>query len=185
MKTDGVNVETSQITTAGSLLKLVTVALIAAIRVVQLVIGRDGSTGQKLTDVIADPVEVPALQAIHTTLEGRTQKLKNPHDPTSLAWYAWIAARLVRLHLQGLQAAGTQDHGARPEKTRCHDRRLLAGKSFRTYRTLVARSSGRDLRRSSTHADRAPCHTGSPRSCRTASGSAPRCGRHRSRSARP
>lgn len=94
MKTDGVNVETSQITTPGSLLKLVTVALIAAIRVMQLVIGRDGSTGQKLTDVIADPVEVPALQAINTTLEGRTQKLKNPHDPTSLAWYAWIAARL-------------------------------------------------------------------------------------------
>jgi hypothetical protein len=142
MKTDGVNVETSQITTPGSLLKLVTVALIAAIRVVQLVIGRDGSTGQKLTDVIADPVEVPALQAIHTTLEGRTQKLKNPHDPTSLAWYAWIAARLVRLHLQGLQAAGTQDHGVRPEKTRCHDRRLLAGKSFRTYRPLVAALAG-------------------------------------------
>jgi hypothetical protein len=139
MKTDGVNVETSQITTPGSLLKLVTVALIAAIRVVQLVIGRDGSTGQKLTDVIADPVEVPALQAIHTTLEGRTQKLKNPHDPTSLAWYA---ARLVRLHLQGLQAAGTQDHGVRPEKTRCHDRRLLAGKSFRTYRPLVAALAG-------------------------------------------
>jgi hypothetical protein len=94
MKTDGVNIETSQITTPGSLLKLVTVALIAAIRVMQLVIGRDGSTGQRLTDVIADPIEVPALQAINTTLEGRTQKLKNPHDPASLAWYAWIAARL-------------------------------------------------------------------------------------------
>ena len=71
-----------------------TVALIAAIRVMQLVIGRDGSTGQRLTDVIADSVEVPALQAINTTLEGRTQKLKNPHDPASLAWCAWIAARL-------------------------------------------------------------------------------------------
>ncbi len=94
MKTDGVDVETSQITTPGSLLKLVTVALIAAIRVMQLVVGRDGSTGQMLTDVIADPVEVPALQAINTTLQGRTEKLKNPHDPASLAWYAWIVARL-------------------------------------------------------------------------------------------
>jgi hypothetical protein len=53
MKTDGVDVETSQITTPGSLLKLVTVALIAAVRVMQLVMGRDGSTGQMLTDVIA------------------------------------------------------------------------------------------------------------------------------------
>jgi hypothetical protein len=93
MKTDGVDVETSQITTPGSLLKLVTVALLAAIRVMQLVIGRDGSTGQELTDV-ADPIELPALQAISTSLEGRTEKLKNPFDPASLAWYAWIAARL-------------------------------------------------------------------------------------------
>jgi len=93
MKTDGVDVETSQITTPGSLLKLVTVALLAAIRVMQLVIGRDGTTGQELTDV-ADPIEVPALQAISTSLEGRTEKLKNPFDPASLAWYAWIAARL-------------------------------------------------------------------------------------------
>jgi len=93
MKTDGVDVETSQITTPGSLLKLVTVALLAAIRVLQLVMGRDGSTHQPLTDVIADPTEVPALQAINATLEGRTEKLKNPFDPASLAWYAWIAAR--------------------------------------------------------------------------------------------
>jgi len=93
MKTDGVDVETSQITTPGSLLKLVTVALLAAIRVMQLVIGRDGTTGQALADV-ANPIEAPALQAISNSLEGRTEKLKNPHDPASLAWYAWIAARL-------------------------------------------------------------------------------------------
>ena len=94
MKTDGVDVETSQITTPGSLLKLVTIALIAAVRVMQLVMGRDGSTGQPLTDVVADPAEVPALRAINGTLEGRTEKLKNPFDPASLAWYAWIAAPL-------------------------------------------------------------------------------------------
>ena len=93
MKTNGVDVETSQITTPGSLLKLVIVALIAAIRVMQLVIGRDGSTGQALSDV-ADPADVPALRAISVSLEGRTEKLKNPFDPASLAWYAWIAARL-------------------------------------------------------------------------------------------
>ena len=95
MKTDGVDVETSQITTPGSLLKLVTVALIAAVRVMQLVIGRDGSTGQKLTDVIADPAEVPALQAINATLEGRTAEAEEPASiRRRLAWYAWIAARL-------------------------------------------------------------------------------------------
>lgn len=94
MKTDGVDVETSQVTTPNSLLKLVTVALITAVRLMQLVIGRDGSTGQKLSDVVAIPAEVPALRAISQSLEGCTDKLKNPHDPDSLAWYAWIAARL-------------------------------------------------------------------------------------------
>ena len=34
------------------------------------------------------------MQAINATLEGRTAKLKNPFDPSSLAWYAWIAARM-------------------------------------------------------------------------------------------
>ena len=91
MKTDGVDVETSQITSTGNLLKLLTVALIAALRVMQLVMGR---TGQPLSDVIVDAAETPALQAINATLEGRTEKLKNPSDPSSLAWYAWIAARL-------------------------------------------------------------------------------------------
>lgn len=94
MKTDGMDVETSQITTPNNLLKLVTVALIAAVRVMQLVIGRDPATGQKLTDVIGSPAEVQALQAINATLEGRTEKLKNPHKPDSLAWYYWIAARM-------------------------------------------------------------------------------------------
>ena len=94
MKTDGVDVETSQITTPNSLLKLVTVALIAAVRIMQLVIGRDGKTEQPLTDVIADPVQLPALVAINKTLEGRTEKLKNPFDPSSLAWFSWIASRL-------------------------------------------------------------------------------------------
>jgi hypothetical protein len=56
--------------------------------------GRDGRTGQPLTDVIADPAEVPALHAINATFEGRTEKPRNPFDPASLAWYAWIAARL-------------------------------------------------------------------------------------------
>jgi len=94
MKTDGMDAQTSQITTPNSLLKLIVVALIAAIRIMQMVTGRDGKTGQPLTDAIADPAEVPALQAINATLQGRTEKLKNPHDPASLAWYAWIAARL-------------------------------------------------------------------------------------------
>lgn len=94
LKTAALDAESSQIVLPRNLANLVTVALIAATRVMQAVIGRDGATGQPLTDAIADPAEIPALQAINATLQGRTEKLKNPFDPTSLAWYVWIVARL-------------------------------------------------------------------------------------------
>jgi hypothetical protein len=93
LKMYGVAVQTSQITTPAALLKLVTIALVAAVRVVQLVVGRNANTGQTVTDV-ADPCDMVALRAICASLQGRTEKLKNPHDPNTLAWYHWIAARL-------------------------------------------------------------------------------------------
>jgi hypothetical protein len=33
-------------------------------------------------------------EAIGPTLEGNTERQKNPHPPHSLAWLAWIIARL-------------------------------------------------------------------------------------------
>jgi hypothetical protein len=37
---------------------------------------------------------LPAAEAIAPTLEGRTERQKNPHPLHSLAWLAWIIARL-------------------------------------------------------------------------------------------
>jgi hypothetical protein len=68
-------------------------ALIAAVRIVQIVIGRDGQTRQRMTDVI-DPVHAPALTALNGRIEVLTEKLKNPHPPGSLVWFSWIVARL-------------------------------------------------------------------------------------------
>jgi hypothetical protein len=34
------------------------------------------------------------LQHVQPTLEGKTEKQKNPHPPNTLAWAAWIIARL-------------------------------------------------------------------------------------------
>ena len=39
----------------------------------QLVMARDGSTSQPITDA-ADPADMPALRALNTSLEGRTEK---------------------------------------------------------------------------------------------------------------
>jgi hypothetical protein len=93
LKSAGLQVEQSQVVEARRFMKLVVVGLIAAVRIVQIVLGRDGQTGQGMQDAI-DPTSEPALQAINRRVEGRTEKLKNPHLPASLAWLAWIVARL-------------------------------------------------------------------------------------------
>ena len=40
------------------------------------------------------PAEIDTLQALLPTLEGKTALQKNPHPPQSLAWAAWIIAKL-------------------------------------------------------------------------------------------
>ena len=93
LKSHCLDIEASQTERAGSFTKLAVIALIAAARAMQLVLARDGSTGQPVTDAI-DAADREALNQLNASLEGRTAKLKNPHDPGLLAWYAWIVARL-------------------------------------------------------------------------------------------
>lgn len=92
MKSDGLDIEDSQLETAGRLLNLAALALVAAARTIQLVDARDGSA-RPATDVIASE-QIDAAAAISTTLEGATPRQQNPHPKGSLAWLSWIAARL-------------------------------------------------------------------------------------------
>lgn len=92
LKSDGLDIEDSQIETAGRLFKLAALGLVAAARIIQLVDARDGSSCPA-TDIL-DPDEIAAAAAICTPLEGDTQRQKNPHAEGSLAWLSWIAARL-------------------------------------------------------------------------------------------
>lgn len=93
LKSAGAEAESSQLDEARRFVKLAMVALIAAVRTMQLVLARDGGTAQPLSDA-AEPADCPMLRACNAKLEGRTAKLKNPHAPDSLAWLAWIVARL-------------------------------------------------------------------------------------------
>ncbi len=93
LKTHGLRIEDSQMEEARCFTKLAVIALIAAVRSMQLVLARDGGTGQPVTDA-ADPTDMPALRQLNASLEGRTEKLKNPNDQSTLAWFAWIVARL-------------------------------------------------------------------------------------------
>lgn len=93
MKTKGFDVEALRQEQDGPLENLVTAILIAAVKVMQLVHEREGHAKRPLTDVF-DPDDQPALERICRSLEGKTAKQKNPHVPGSLAYAAWIFARL-------------------------------------------------------------------------------------------
>jgi hypothetical protein len=92
LKNDGLALPDVQVHEAERLFKLAALGLGAAVRTIQLVDARDGSA-RPASDV-ADTDTLDAAEAIGPTLEGKTARQKNPHPPRSLAWLAWIMARL-------------------------------------------------------------------------------------------
>jgi hypothetical protein len=92
LKSDGLALEDSQVIDAERMFNLAAVGLAAAVRTIQLVDARDGSP-RPASDVVDDAC-APALRRIAAKLEGKTARQKNPHPPGSLAFVAWIAARL-------------------------------------------------------------------------------------------
>lgn len=93
VKRQGLDVESSQLEHGVRLEKLVVMALSAAVRVMQLTLAREGGLPRPATDAF-DADEIDVLQHIQPTQEGKTEKQKNPHPLRSLAWAAWIIARL-------------------------------------------------------------------------------------------
>jgi hypothetical protein len=93
MKTKGFDIEAVRVAEGGPFENLTAATLIAAIQVLQLVRERDGAAGRPLEDVF-DPTDQPVIEAICTSLEGKTAKQKNPHPKGSLAYAAWVCARL-------------------------------------------------------------------------------------------
>ena len=93
MKTRGFDIEAVRAAEGGPFENLTAATLIAAIQVLQLVRERDGAAGRPLEDVFA-PGDQSALEAVCASLEGKTEKQKNPHPRGSLAYTAWVCARL-------------------------------------------------------------------------------------------
>ncbi len=92
LKSDGLKLEDSQVEAADRLFKLAALGLGAAVRILQLTDARDGGP-RPATDVV-DAALIEPIAVIGKTLEGKTERQKNRHAIGSLAWLAWIAARL-------------------------------------------------------------------------------------------
>jgi hypothetical protein len=95
LKTQGFDIERLRIEEPTPRNRLVTATLIAAVCIQQLVHARDGGPGplQPLTDAF-EPEDIPLLEACCAKLEGKTERQKNPHPKGSLAYAAWVCARL-------------------------------------------------------------------------------------------
>jgi hypothetical protein len=93
LKQQGLQLEDSQLESADRLLKLTAIAARAACTIMQLVQARDGKSGQD-AQIAFTPDEIETLCALVPTLEGKTALQKNPHPPQSLAWAAWVIAKL-------------------------------------------------------------------------------------------
>jgi hypothetical protein len=92
LKTRGFDIERVSIAEA-PFEKLAAAALVAAVSVLAMVRERDGRDKRPLTDVF-EADEQPALKAVSAQLEGKTERQKNPHPDGSLAFAAWVCARL-------------------------------------------------------------------------------------------
>lgn len=93
LKTQGLQLEDSRIETADRLLKLTAIATKAAAIILQLVQARDGQGAEPASNAFNGD-EIDALAVFGAKYEGRTKLQSNPHPPRSLAWAAWIIARL-------------------------------------------------------------------------------------------
>ncbi len=92
LKSDGMRLEESQVTGCDRMFALAAIAMAAAVRTIQLVDARDG--GPRLATDIIDAEFIAPVAGLSNKLEGKTDRQKNPHERGSLAWLAWVVARL-------------------------------------------------------------------------------------------
>jgi Transposase DDE domain len=93
LKTAGFDIEEADIGDPQVMIKFAAAATVAAVTVMQLVKAREGTSDRQLVDAF-EPDDQPILEALSVKLEGNTVRQKNPHSKGSLAFAAWVIARL-------------------------------------------------------------------------------------------
>ena len=92
LKQRGLDIEASQLESVTALQKLTLLALSVALQVLQLTLGRDHPEAE--ATVVLNPHQQACLEQLAPGLNGQTRKQQNPHPRASLAWAAWLIARL-------------------------------------------------------------------------------------------
>jgi len=93
MKTKGFQVESSQLGSGAGIKKLIALVLEAALQVMRLKLALDSQRDAK-AELIFTKKQLGFLTLLLKTVEGKTAKQKNPYRKNTVAWAAWIIARL-------------------------------------------------------------------------------------------
>lgn len=93
LKSKGFSIESSELESGWAIRKLTVMILNSALRVMQLLLAHNNQQSQPTKEVFSDE-EITCLEQINKTLEGKTEKGINKHNPQLLLWATWIIARL-------------------------------------------------------------------------------------------
>lgn len=93
IKSKGLEIESSQLETGAALKKQLVMALQVALTTMSLKMAYDNNHKIK-AKVQFSKDEMVFMEALNATLEGNTQKQKNPFNKDTLAYCSWICARL-------------------------------------------------------------------------------------------
>jgi hypothetical protein len=97
VKSQGLDIEESQVESGENLMKLAVLALCAALQIMQLISAREGTTELQTNDLFTANERL-FMAVVLRKVEGKTQKQQNPHPCENLAWASWILARLGGWH---------------------------------------------------------------------------------------
>ena len=93
LKKQGLDIEDTQLRTVQSIKNQIIMAASTAAKAMQLTLARDGKTFIPI-ETMFDEQQQALLGTLNEEYAGKTQKQTNPHNPKSLAWAAWVIARM-------------------------------------------------------------------------------------------
>lgn len=94
VKSEGMDVESAQLESGEALKKLLLMALIAAWHIMALKLAYDTQDDKNPAAILFTQNQLMLLGILLPSLEGKTEKQKNPYEKGSFVWAAWIVARL-------------------------------------------------------------------------------------------
>jgi hypothetical protein len=94
LKNKGYRIENSELETGWALRKLTILLLQNVLRVMQMLLAYNSTSEKEDAELVFSEPEIECLTKLNKRYEGKTEKLKNPHNTHSLKWATWIIARL-------------------------------------------------------------------------------------------